>query len=332
VEERERTTVRRYSRREAIVLGVGAFVVAAVPFIRSRRAQLVRRTVPVMGTIAEISVVHGKERYAHAAIEAAIGELRLVERLLTRFTESSEVGRANRLAFREGVAVGKLTATVIEEALGWAESSDGAFDPCLGRIVELWDFERRHTPPAEGDRIRLAGRRLYRALDLDRSRGGGRVRFTEQEVALDLGGIGKGYGVDRAVARLREWGLDRGLVNVGGDLYALGTSEDGDPWKIGIRSPSDPSRLAGRLELSDGAVATSGDYLRFFRHDDNRYHHLLDPATGAPREPAERSVTVRAPACMTADAAATAVFGMAPGPAGQLLRHRAPGAAIVSTP
>jgi len=249
---------------------------------------------------------------------------------MTRFAETSDVGRANRLASREGVAVSPATATVVDEALRWAESSDGAFDPCLGRVTELWDVGHRNTPPSAGDVTRLAGRRLYRALDLDRSSGGGRVRFASADVAIDLGGIGKGYGVDRAVTVLREWGIERGLVNVGGDLYALGDSEDGDPWKVGIRSPSDPSQLAGKLEVSDGAVATSGDYLQFFRYGDTRYHHLLNPVTGAPRETAEHSVTVRAASCMAADAAATAVFGMAREPADNLLRNRAPGAATVS--
>jgi len=330
MQDRDPSTVRHPSRREVVALGVGAFVVATIPFVRSRRVALVRRTVPVMGTIGEIGVVHRDERYAHAAIDAAIEELRLVERLMTRFAETSEVGRANRLASREGVAVSAPTATVIEEALLWAESSDGAFDPCLGRVTELWDVGHRNAPPSASDVTRLAGQRLYRALDLDRRGGGGRVRFASNDVAIDLGGIGKGYGVDRAVAVLREWGIERGLVNVGGDLYALGASEDGDPWKVGIRSPSDPSQLAGKLEVSDGAVATSGDYLQFFRYGNKRYHHLLNPVTGAPRETAEHSVTVRAESCMAADAAATAVFGMARRPADGLLRNRAPGAAIVS--
>jgi len=330
MQNRDPSTVRHPSRREVVALGVGAFVVATIPFVRSRRVKLVRRTVPVMGTIGEIGVVHGDERYAQGAIDAAIEEMRLVERLMTRFAETSEVGRANRLASREGVAITTPTATVIEEALLWAESSDGAFDPCLGRVTELWDVGHRNTPPSASDVTGLAGQRLYRALDLDKSGSGGRVRFASTDVAIDLGGIGKGYGVDRAVTVLREWGIERGLVNVGGDLYALGDSEDGDPWKVGIRSPSDPSQLAGKLEVSDGAVATSGDYLQFFRYGDRQYHHLLNPVTGAPRETTEHSVTVRAESCMAADAAATAVFGMARGPADNLLRSRAPGAAIVS--
>ncbi|MHC4491905.1 MAG: FAD:protein FMN transferase, partial [Planctomycetota bacterium] len=99
----------------------------------------------------------------------------------------------------------------------------------------------------------------------------------------------------------------------GGDLYALGASEDGDPWRVGVRSAQDPTRLATTLTLTDMAVATSGDYEQFFKHQGEHYHHLLDPATGAPRKTKAHSLTVTAATCMTADAAATARFGSTAG-------------------
>jgi thiamine biosynthesis lipoprotein len=324
MENRDRPPARHPTRREAVALGVGAFVVAAVPFARRRRAGLIRRTIPVMGTIAEVGVVHRDPQYAHAAIDAAFEELRLVDRLMTRFTPTSEIGRANAGAWREGVAVSEPTAAVLYESLRWAEASDGAFDPCLGRAVELWDVGHRTVPPAPHSVQRLAGRGLYRALDLDRRV----VRFTDPDVAVDLGGIGKGYAVDRAVATLRAWGIGQGLVNAGGDLYALGTSEDGDPWKVGIRSPSDADRLAGEIAVSDAAVATSGDYLQRFSYHGRSYHHLLDPATGGPRVTGEHSVTIKAASCMAADAGATAVFGMDE-PRARALLQRAADAELV---
>ena len=319
MEHRDRPAPRHLTRREVISVGIGAFVVAAVPFARRSRTRLVRRTIPVMGTIAEVAVVHRDAPYAHAAIDAAFDELRLVDRLMTRFTPTSEIGQANAGAWRDGVAVSEPTAAVLYESLRWAEASDGAFDPCLGRAVELWDVGHRTVPPEERTVRPFAGRRLYRALDVH----GGQVRFTDSDVAIDLGGIGKGYAVDRAVATLRAWGIHQGLVNAGGDLYALGTSEDGDPWKVGIRSPSDPSTLSGTIDVSDAAVATSGDYLQRFRYGGRSYHHLLDPATGSPRVTATHSVTIKAASCMAADAGATAVFGMDEAPARTLLRRAA---------
>lgn len=317
------------TRRDVIALGVGAFVVGVVPFLRGQRSRLVRRTIPVMGTVAEVGVVHGDPHYAHAAIDAAFAALRRTERLMTRFTATSDVGRANTSAAWDAVAVSEDTGFVLSEALRWAERSAGRFDPCLARAVVLWDVEHRSAPPAEADVRRLAGRALYRGLDLDRRGVVPSVRFTDPDVAIDLGGIGKGYGVDRAVAALREWGIGRGLVNVGGDLYALGTSEDDDPWMVGIRSPDDPRTLSGKIAVTDAAVATSGDYLRAFRHQGRTYHHLLDPTTGAPRETAVHSVTVRGPTCLAADAAATAVFGLPTAEANAMLNRSRTGVEVV---
>jgi len=320
-----------FTRREALTLGVGAFVVASIPIAAHRRQTLVRRAVPVMGTIAEFAVVHRDPRQAHDAIDAAIEELRRVDRLMTRFSATSEIGTANRLAASRPVAVSAATARVLEEGLAWAHASAGAFDPSLGRAIVLWDVGRRREPPPDGAVRRLAGRGFFRAVELDTWRGRPVIRLADPDAQLDLGGIAKGYGVDQAAAALRRHGVTQAIVNVGGDLYALGSAADGGPWTVGIRAPEHPERLAGSLEVQDAAVATSGDYLQYFLHRGRRYHHLLDPATAEPRATPVRSVTVTAPTCVAADAAATAVFGMAPERAARLLQARAPGARIVRT-
>jgi thiamine biosynthesis lipoprotein len=294
-------------------------VVAVAPFLRRRGDRLVRRTVPLMGTIAELGVVHDDPILAHAAIDAAVAELRRVEWLMSRYRATSDVGRANRAATRDAVEVSPATARVLEAAIGWAIASDGAFDPCIGRAVELWDVEHRSAPPPDAAVRRLAARRLYRALDLAPGPRP-RVRLGDRDAAIDLGGIAKGYGVDRAADALRRRGIERAIVNVGGDLYAIGRSLEGDPWRVGIRSPSDPDGLAGTIEVADAAIATSGDYERFFEHRGRRYHHLLDPETAAPRVSPAHSVTVRAAACIDADAAGTAVFGLDREEAGRVLR------------
>ena len=316
----------RPSRREFVALGVGAFVGAAAPAVIRPRRRLVRRRVPVMGTVAEIGVVSRDERYVQGAIDAAIAELRAVHRTMTRFDPASEVGTANRLAAHGPVPVSDATAEVVAAGLRWAEISNGRFDPTLGRVVELWDVGRRTTPPTarELEALRSDGRDatgpgLYRSLELGRWAGDRVVVYHDPAVRLDLGGIAKGYGVDRAVRALREWGVTDALVNVGGDLYALGVSEDGDPWEVGVRDPDDASRLVATFRISDRAVATSGDYEQYFEHRGKRYHHLLDPRTGTPRDTDIRSVTVAADRCLTADAAGTTVFGQDPGVARRLI-------------
>lgn len=297
------------TRRDFLTLGVGAFVVAATPGLLRKRIRMARRRIPVMGTVADVAVPHHDPVYAQRAIDAALDELRFVDRIMTRFRDDSEVGRANLVAWREPVGIGPATAAVLEESLHWARATDGRFDPCLGRAMEMWDPEDRTVPPAPEQVRRWAERGLWKALELDRSAGGWVVRLRDRDAALDLGGIAKGYGVDRAAEALRRWGVENALVNVGGDLRALGASEDGDAWKVGVRDPFDPSALVATLRVTDAAVATSGDYQRFFAYGGRRYHHLLDPISGEPRESASHSVTVEAATCMIADAAATAVFG-----------------------
>lgn len=317
----------RASRRELLLLGVGAFALAVRP-VFGRRV-LVRRRVPVMGTMAELAVVHDDRPAAQAAIDDALFELQRVERLMTRFDPGSDVGRANRLAARDAVIVAPETAEVLMAALAWAEASAGAFDPCLGRAIEAWDVASRDAPPPPAAFRRLAGRRLYRHLDVGTFGGRPAVRFTSPDVAIDLGGIAKGFGVDRAVAALRARDVRDAIVNVGGDLYALGSAQDGAPWRVGIRNPQAPDRVLTSISVRDTAVATSGTYLQFFERGGRRYHHLLDPDTAAPRTCAMSSLTISAPDCVTADAAGTALFGRAAGPAAAVLARRARDARIV---
>jgi thiamine biosynthesis lipoprotein len=268
-----------------------------------------------MGTVAEFAVVASR-RDGHAAIDGAFAELSRVDACMSRFRPDSEIGRLN--AGRRAT-LSTPTRQVLETALVWAHGTDGAFDPCVGQAVRLWDVTHRTAPPAAEESRRFADRRLYRSLELS----GAQARLRNPLAAVDLGGIAKGYAVDRAVEALRRRGIRAGLVNVGGDLYALGRSEDGDRWRIGIRG------LATTIEVEDAAVATSGDYERGFEHQGRRYHHLLDPRTGAPHRSRRNSLTVRAASCMAADAAATALFGMARREADSALRTLDPAARIV---
>ncbi len=309
----------RRSRREFLALGIGAFVVAALPAAALRRRGTVRRAVPVMGTVAEFAVVHPDPGRAHAAIDVSIEELVRVERLMTRFSVHSDVGRANLHAAAGPVPVARATAAVLEEALRWAHATGGRFDPCLARATGLWDVTHRDRPPDAIETRRFARRGLFRALELERRGGEPVVLLHDPDAGIDLGGIAKGWAVDRAVDALRARGIRDALVNVGGDLYALGVSPEGDPWEIGIRSAADSRRLAATVRIADRAVATSGDYERFFDHDGRRYHHLLDPATGEPRTAETHGITIAAEHCVTADAAATAAFGLSRAAAERLL-------------
>jgi thiamine biosynthesis lipoprotein len=300
----------RPTRREVISLGIGAFVVS-LPIVNwAMRRRLVRRAVPVMGSIAEVAVIHQDEQLAQVAIDAAFERLVWVDQTMSRFKATSDVGRANARAFGQPVSVHAQTAEVLRLGLLWAERTQGRFDPCMGHVVELWDVGNRHRPPPPAEIARCAGRRWYESLEIDRHDNQDVVRFHAPDLALDLGGVAKGYAVDLAVQALRESGIEDGLVNVGGDLYALGTAEDGGPWEAGVRSPTDPTALLTTLPVSNRAIATSGDYEAYFDHGGRRYHHILDPRTAAPFHTESHSVTIAADTCAEADAAATACFGV----------------------
>ena len=305
----DRSAATPIGRREFVGFGLGAFVAAAIP-LAARRPAVVHRAMPVMGTVAQFAVVHRDPAAAHAAIDAAAAELLWVERTMTRFTEPSDIGRANRLAARDGVLVTPETALVTLAALDWANALDGRYDPAVGGVCALWDVRNRHEPPPDERVAELAGRRFYRTVEVGTSEGAHAIRFHGEGARLDLGSAAKGYAVDRAVNALRARGIAKALVVAGGDLYALGTAPDGEPWEIGIQSPNDERALAGRLHLADRAVATSGTYRQFFRYRGHKYHHLMDPVTARPRETPMQSLTVVADSVMHADVATTALFGL----------------------
>ncbi|MDP2531062.1 MAG: FAD:protein FMN transferase [Candidatus Palauibacterales bacterium] len=330
-------TGRSLSRRRFVAVGAGIFVVSALPAVALRRSRrLYRRTIPVMGTLAEVGVVDDDAERAEAAIGAALAELRWVDRTMSRFSRASDVGRANAAAVGARTPVRAETARVVAEGLRWARASGDRFDPGLARALALWDVDHRHSPPASDAVAAFAGQALYRELEVERPRGDvgrgdrpGYIVRRHPEVGVDLGGIAKGHAVDRAVAALRRHGARDGMVNAGGDLYALGLSPEGSPWRVGIRSPSDPTRLLGQLDVTDRAVATSGDYEQYFDYRGRRYGHILDPATAAPWQTTVHSVTVMADDCMAADAGATAVFGASESDSAAILGRVAPGASRV---
>lgn len=324
---------RGVGRREFLAFGAGAFVVAALPVAVARRLHhpgAVRRSIPVMGTIAEFAVVHRDARRAEAAIDAAVDELRWVERTMTRFDDRSDVGRANRFAARGSVVITAETALVVTEALRWAEATNGMYDPAAGKIVRLWDVNHRHEPPAEASLAPLAGRRLHRAVEVGELRGDHVLRYHDRDVSLDLGAIAKGYAVDRAVDALRRFGIAKAVVNAGGDLYALGTAPDDEPWQIGVRDPNDSRLVAATLRVADGAVGTSGTYMQFFRYRGRVFHHLMDPSIAAPRQTKMQSYTVRADRNLHADVAASSLLGTPPAAANTILSRLVPGAFVAS--
>ena len=268
----------------------------------------------MMGTQATILLAERDPVRADALAGAALDEMEVVARLMTRFDAGSDIGRVNR-GNGEWVLVDRATGEVIEQALAVARASDGAFDPGLDQLTARWGFHDRIPPARLPDAAELApwlGGNTHRAIDTQWREGGVRVRLAAPHVGLDLGGIAKGFAIDRAAALLRAQGIRHAIVEAGGDLYALGGHPDGEPWPIGVRDPRDTSRLHSVILARDEGVATSGDYENFFEAGGRRYAHLLEPRSASPGRNL-CSLTVRAPTATLADALATAGCAREPG-------------------
>lgn len=247
-----------------------------------------------------------------AALEAAIAEMRRLEVVLSEWRPDSDVGRVNASA-GQWAPVSQETLDVVDRSLWAGRLSDGAFDITFQVMHDLWKFGSASDPeprvPAASDVEKRRALIDYRQVEVDAP--GRRVRIGPRQ-AIGLGGIAKGYIVDRAVAVLRRAGLDSFLVQAGGDLYGAGRKPDGSPWVSGIRDPRGPSdSFFATLELHDHAFSTAGDYARAYVVDGRRYHHIIDPRTGYPAALA-RSVTVWAPDALTADAVDDAIFILGP--------------------
>ncbi len=266
--------------------------------------QVTSRTREQMSTIVSVSVAAPESPAVLAAIDAAFAEIDRLQEVLSEWRPSSQLAELNRRAGEGPVTVDAELIETARIAREVAEASGGAFDPTWAALSGLWDFraaEPRLPDPAE--LARRVGLIDYRQLTIDASRR--TLALSRPGMKVGLGGVAKGYVVDRASATLTARGYPHHLVVAGGDLYAAGRKAS-KRWTIGVRAPQGVG-LYGTLELEDQGVATSGNYERYFIKDGVRYHHILDPATGYPARGLS-SVTAVAKSAALADAFATAVF------------------------
>lgn len=278
-----------------------------------RPAQPLRQTQLLMGTVVEITLPEPPPD-GEKLVARAFAEMRRIEALMSPHLKQSDLWKLNHSTAPQ--VVSPDTAAVLALGQRIAIASGGAFDMTLGRVKDLWDIEGEHPriPTTAEQTAALRGIGPH-ALKID----GDRVTKDDPGLQVDLGGIAKGYAIDRAIAVLRDGGVKRASVNAGGDIRLLG-DRGGRPWRIGIQHPRDPGKLLATLELSHTSVVTSGDYERYFEKDGIRYHHLFDPATGRPARRCQSATVVTADAT-SADALATAAFVLGP-KAGMALLQR----------
>jgi FAD:protein FMN transferase len=254
-------------------------------------------TFNALGGVCDIDVV-GMQQPDHL-IQLAVAEVRRIETKYSRYIDSSVVGQINAQAGCDWVSCDVETCGLLDYANTLHQHSDGLFDITSGVLRRVWNFADSKVPfPQEIKKILplIGWSKVERKNHL--------VRLKKKDMQIDLGGFGKEYAVDRVATIFLENGVTSALINFGGDVRALGTKPDGSPWQIGIQDPRQLNQCFATLNLSQGALATSGDYERFFEIGDKRYCHILNPKTGMPVM-YWRSVTVLAPLASAAGATTT---------------------------
>jgi thiamine biosynthesis lipoprotein len=268
-----------------------------------------RRARPLLGTYVSIAVAGVAERAAAAAIDAAFAAIARVERLMSFHDPGSDLSRLNRAAAHGAVAVDPWTAAVVRTACDLHRATAGCFD-----ITIVPELQRQGLLPGLPAGDGAGGRRRRRSCGIT-ILPGHRLRFHDPAMQIDLGGIAKGFAVDRAIERLRAHGVPAALVEAGGDVAAIGCHA------IGIRDPASPGSMLTRLQLADGGMATSAAYFLAERSARARAA-IIEPLSGEARAPFA-SVTVRARSCMIADALTKVVMLRGEGAAAVLAQQAA---------
>ncbi len=258
-----------------------------------------------MGTEVSVYLWHDDESAADEAVSAVFEEVDRIDRLMSTYKEESRISLINREAAQRPVDAGDELFGLILRSLDISVLTLGAFDITYESVGQHYDFRERRRP-SEPDIQEGLKSIDYRLVEMDP--GDTSVRFLRDGVRINLGGIAKGYAVERGARLLRERGIEHAIVTAGGDSRLVG-DRHGQPWMIGIQDPRNESEVAIRIPLESEAISTSGDYERFFDEDGIRYHHIIQPDTGEPAQ-GVHSATVVGPDAVITDALSTSVFIM----------------------
>lgn len=240
----------------------------------------------IMGTRVAVQA-WGRRALVDEAIDAVMADMHRTDELMSTYKPWSQLSQVNEHAFERAVQVDPDIVDVVATAIAYSRLGGGAFDITYASVGYLYDYRRQVRPGDPEIAANLPGVD-YRQVVVDRE--ASTIRFLRPGMRIDLGGIAKGWAVDRGVEILRRHGVAHGMVNAGGDTAFLGDRR-GKPWIVGVQDPRNPGRVVVRIPLADEAISTSGDYERYFEQDGVRYHHILVPGTG--RSPdAVHSVTL----------------------------------------
>jgi FAD:protein FMN transferase len=258
--------------QRALALGA-LIVVLAMP----ARAEWVERVNNgLMGTRIVVELWADDAAQGNAAIDAVMAEMVNIDNNMSTYKPESEISRVNANAAKAPMVISKELFGLLTTALEFSRITEGAFDITYASVGFMYDF-RAHKKPTDAEIESALPAVNYHHVVLDPK--AHTVFFTQPGVRIDLGGIGKGYAVDRGIEILQARGIVHALVTAGGDSRIIG-DRFGKPWIVGIRHPDDKTRVIAKIPLVDTAMSTSGDYERYFDEDGVRYHHIIDPRTG----------------------------------------------------
>ena len=296
-----RTQTCNFDRLRAIGFLILSLAPAAV------RADWITRNENIMGTVCAVELWSEDKALGQAAIKSVFDDMKRIDRLMSTWKEDTEISLVNREGSKHPVKISPELFRLLEVSVQYSELTGGAFDITYASVGYLYDFKKGVHPDQKAIDQALPGIN-WRHMVLDAKKT--TVFFTRPGMRIDLGGIAKGYSVDRGIEILQKQGITRAMVNAGGDTRIIG-DRFGKPWVVGVRDPDHEGKVFLRLPLSDTAFSTSGDYERYFDEDGKRFHHIIDPKTGDSARKV-RSVTVISGTATRTDALTKSVFIMGP--------------------
>ncbi|PTX59754.1 thiamine biosynthesis lipoprotein [Kordia periserrulae] len=267
-----------------------------------------KRTLKLMGSRFDITVVAKNKAEAETYIDLAVAEITRIEKLISSWDEHSQTSNINKNAGIKPVKVAKELYDLIERALHISKVTDGAFDISYASMDRIWKFDGSVTEMPEAAAIKASVAKVgYQNIILNKE--AQTVFLKLKGMKIGFGAIGKGYAADKAKQLLKAKGVKAGIINASGDMNTWGTQTNGDDWKVGITNPMNKNKVFALLPISEKAVVTSGNYEKFILLNGKRYSHIIDPRTGYPSSGIV-SVSVFAPSAELADALATSIFVM----------------------
>ena len=264
--------------------------------------QIHRLPFKAMGSACEVVLASHTQNEAESMAKLAIDEVLRIERKYSRYTTDSIIAKINQQAGCGALQCDDETWALFQFASQLFDQSDGLFDITSGVLRQAWDFKKPEVPTSQKLEVLLPLVGWQKVVLQDQS-----IALPLAGMEVDLGGFGKEYAADRAVQVLKEKGVTHGYVNLAGDMRFLGPKPSGEPWMIGIQDPRARDQVVATLPITQGGLATSGDYERYFELNGQRYCHVLNPKTGMPVS-YWRSVSVTSPATVVSGCTTTMVM------------------------